>query len=68
MEITFRPDKLVAYNKIVKVIESCKTKEHVNGANKMIYTFSKVFNVTQENKELIKDLYTHLSIKKMIIL
>ena len=68
MEITFKPDILVAYNKIVEVIESCKTEEHLDGASKMIYTFSKVFNITEENKELIKDLYTHLSIKKMIIL
>ena len=68
MEITFKPDRLVAYNKIVEVIESCKTEEHFNCANKMIHNFSNVFDTTIENKELIKDLQSHLSIKKMIIL
>jgi hypothetical protein len=68
MEIIFKPNKLKAYNKIVKVIESCKTEEHIQGAKNMIYTFSKVFNTTEENKQLIKDLYTQLFIKKTIIL
>ena len=67
MEIIFKPNKLVAYNKIVKVIDSCKTKEHIQGAKNMVYTFSKVFNTTQENKDLIEDLYTQLFVKKMII-
>ena len=67
MEITFKPNKLVAYNKIVKVIDSCKTEEHIQGAKNMVYTFSKVFNNTQDNKDLIEDLYTHLFVKKMII-
>jgi len=68
MEIIFKPNKLTAYNKIVKVIESCKTEEHLEGARKMVYTFSKVFNTTKENKQLIEDLYTQLFIKKTIIL
>tara|TARA_R110002096_G_scaffold158829_3_gene324345 strand:+ start:3829 stop:4038 length:210 start_codon:yes stop_codon:yes gene_type:complete len=68
MEIIFKPNKLDAYNKIVEVIESCKIEEHLDGAKNMIYTFSKVFNNTQENKELIKDLETYLSIKTFLII
>tara|TARA_B100001250_G_C19735772_1_gene760690 strand:- start:961 stop:1170 length:210 start_codon:yes stop_codon:yes gene_type:complete len=67
MEITFKPNKIVAYNKIVKVIDSCKTNEHIQGAKNMVYTFSKMFDKTQENKDLSEDLYTQLFVKKMII-
>ena len=64
MEIKFKPNIIVAYNKIGKVIQSCKTKEHLNGAKNMVKTFSEMFD---ENKDLIKDLYSQLLIKKIII-
>ena len=64
MEIKFKPNIVVAYNKIRKVIESCKTEEHLDGAKNMVKTFSEMFD---ENKDLIKDLYSQLLIKKIII-
>jgi hypothetical protein len=67
MMIEFKPDKYAAYEKIMKVIASCKTKEHLKGAVHMVTMFENTFNQTIKNKEMIKDLYSHLSIKKAIL-
>jgi RNA-splicing ligase RtcB len=65
--IQFKPDKYSAYNKIMKVIDSCETIEHINIANNMVITFEKVFNITIENKEMIKDLQIYINIKRAIL-
>ena len=65
--IEFKPDCLTAYVTIMKVIESCKTKEHLECADKMVKTFEKIFNNTEINKEMITDLYSSLYIKASII-
>ena len=65
--IEFKPDKYTAYKKIMHVIESCKTKEHLDGARNMVMTFEKQFNITIKNREMIRDLYSHLSIKRAIL-
>lgn len=67
MMIEFKPDKYLAYNKTMKVIDSCETIEHINIANNMVITFEKVFNITIENKEMIKDLQIYVNIKRAII-
>jgi len=67
MMIQFKPDKYSAYNKIMKVIDSCETIEHINIANNMVITFEKVFNITIENKEMIKDLQIYINIKRAIL-
>ena len=67
MMIEFKPDKYSAYNKTMKVIDSCETIEHINIANNMVITFEKVFNITIENKEMIKDLQIYVNIKRAII-
>jgi len=61
--IQFKPNKLKAYNKIVQIIDSCKTPSHLCGAYNMIISFSIVFNDT----ELIKDFYSLYYIKESII-
>tara|TARA_B100000287_G_C20476840_1_gene719513 strand:- start:161 stop:367 length:207 start_codon:yes stop_codon:yes gene_type:complete len=65
--IKFTPDKYIAYEKIMKVIDSCKTKDHLDAAKNMVITFEKQFNITIKNKEMIRDLYSHLHIKRAIL-
>mgnify|MGYP003645159526 FL=1 len=67
MTIEFKPDKLEAYVKIMKVIDSCKTKQQLIGASNMVKAFERVFNDTESNKDMIKDLYSSLSIKHTIL-
>lgn len=67
MMIEFKPDNFAAYIKTMKVIDSCKTKEHLDGAKKMVITFEKIFNNTEKNKEMIRDLYSSLHIKASIL-
>ena len=67
MMIKFKPDNAKAYIKTMEVIESCKTKEHLECADKMVKTFEKIFNNTEINKEMITDLYSSLYIKASII-
>jgi len=67
MMIEFKPDNFAAYKKTMQVIESCETKEHLDGARKMVMTFERVFNKTERNKEMIRDLYSSLHIKASII-
>jgi hypothetical protein len=67
MMIEFKPDKLGAYVKIMKVIDSCKTKEQLIGAGNMVKAFERVFNDTGLNKDMTKDLYSSLSIKHAIL-
>jgi hypothetical protein len=65
--IQFKPDKYSAYKKTMKVIDSCETIEHINAAKNMVLTFEKIFNITIENKEMIKDLQIYINIKKAIL-
>ena len=65
--IEFKPDNFAAYVKTMEVIDSCETKEHLDGARKMVKTFEKIFNKTERNKEMIRDLYSNLHIKASII-
>jgi len=65
--IEFKPDKYIAYEKIMKVIDSCETKDHLSAANNMVITFEKQFNITIKNKEMIRDLYSYLHIKRAIL-
>ena len=65
--IEFKPEIDIAYKKIMKVIDSCKSKEHLKGASSMVSTFESNFSKTIKAKEMIKDLYSHLSIKAILI-
>jgi len=67
MMIEFKPDCLTAYVTIMKVIESCKTKHHLVGAGNMVKTFESMFGGTEESEDMIKDLYSNLSIKQAIL-
>ena len=51
----------------MKVIDSCKTKQQLIGASNMVKAFERVFNDTESNKDMIKDLYSSLSIKHAIL-
>tara|TARA_B110000908_G_C10255535_1_gene455194 strand:+ start:2976 stop:3173 length:198 start_codon:yes stop_codon:yes gene_type:complete len=63
MMIQFRPNKLKAYNKIVLIIDSCKTASQLSGAYNMIVTFSKVFS----DDSMIDDFLSLYYIKEAII-
>ena len=67
MMIEFIPNKHVAYEKTMRVIDSCETINHLIAAKNMVITFEKTFNITIKNKEMIRDLYSHLSIKRAIL-
>ena len=67
MMIEFIPDKFAAYEKTMKVIDSCETINNLNAAQNMVITFEKTFNITVKNKEMVRDLYSHLNIKRAIL-
>ena len=52
--IEFKPEINIAYKKIMKVIDSCKTKEHLKGAVCMVSTFESNFSKTIKAKEIKK--------------
>ena len=74
--IEFKPDKYVAYEKIMKVIDSCETIDHLDGAKNMVRTFENTLpntlltsnNTYHSDNMIIKDLYSHLHIKRAILI
>ena len=47
-----KPEEIKAYEKVVKVINSCKNKEQFDNAGNMVRMFYKIFG----NSELYRDL------------
>jgi len=48
-----KPDETKAYEKVVKVINSCESKEQFDNACNMVHMFYKIFG----NSKLYKDLH-----------
>ena len=74
--IEFKPERSVAYEKIMRVIDSCETIDHLDGAKNMVRTFEKTLpntlltsnNTYHHNNMIIRDLYSYLNIKKAILI
>lgn len=74
--LKFKPDRSVAYEKIMRVIDSCETIDHLDGAKNMVRTFEKTLpntlltsnNTYHHNNMIIRDLYSYLNIKRAILI
>ena len=59
------PSLKKSYNKIIKIIKSCKTKEHSEGASKIIKNFKEIYGKVDYPKVLSYSLERALKIKKL---
>ena len=59
------PHLVLAYNKVIEVIKSCKTKEHLEGASRMVENFKILYKEVGYPKTLLYSLDRAIKIKKL---
>ena len=59
------PHLVLAYNKVIEVIKSCKTKEHLEGASRMVKNFKILYKKVGYPKTLSYSLDRELKIKRL---
>jgi len=59
------PNLTETYNKVILTIESCKTKNQLKGANKMVENFKEIYKEVGYPKSLSYSLDRALKLKKL---